>query len=142
MKVILGKYPGPRSKKERKISVRIDPWDTWNADHTLALIIEPMLIQLKATTHGFPTTMYDLVGVPVDEQWKATEEQTNSAIAKWEEILDAMIWSFHELNDDEDALSRLHKKHGEEWLTYVREYEEKVQYGISLFGQYFQALWD
>ena len=40
------------SKKERKIKVRIDPYDTWNMDRTLAVIILPMLKQLKQTKHG------------------------------------------------------------------------------------------
>jgi len=34
MKVSIGKYP---KKGEQKISVRIDPWDTWSMDRTLAL---------------------------------------------------------------------------------------------------------
>lgn len=41
MKAYIGRYP--KGDKERKISIRIDPWDVWNMDHTLALIIVPML---------------------------------------------------------------------------------------------------
>ena len=40
--------------KKRKIKIRIDPYDTWSMDHTLALIIVPMLKQLKARQHGAP----------------------------------------------------------------------------------------
>ena len=40
--------------KTRKIKIRIDPYDTWSVDHTLALIIVPMLKQLKARQHGAP----------------------------------------------------------------------------------------
>ena len=32
------------SKKDRKIAIRIDKYDTWGMDHTLALIILPMHI--------------------------------------------------------------------------------------------------
>ena len=53
MKVSIGKYP---KKGEQKISVRIDPWDTWSMDRTLALIIYPMLKQLHKTNHGAPCT--------------------------------------------------------------------------------------
>ena len=35
------------SKKQRKIKVRIDPYDTWSMDDTLAHIILPMLKQLQ-----------------------------------------------------------------------------------------------
>ena len=34
--------------------VKIDRWDTWSMDHTLAFIILPMLKQLKADKHGAP----------------------------------------------------------------------------------------
>ena len=34
--------------------VRIDRYDTWSMDHTLADIILPMLKQLDATKHGAP----------------------------------------------------------------------------------------
>ena len=51
MKVKLGNY---KDDGERKISVKIDEWDTWSMDHTLALIIHPMLLQLRDTTNGSP----------------------------------------------------------------------------------------
>ena len=35
----------------QKISVRIDRWDTWSIDTTLAHIIVPMLKQLKESKH-------------------------------------------------------------------------------------------
>jgi hypothetical protein len=38
-------------KRNRKVEVRIDKYDTWNMDKTLSLIIIPMLIQLKKTKH-------------------------------------------------------------------------------------------
>ena len=31
------------SRKKRKIKIKIDEYDTWSMDHTLALIIVPML---------------------------------------------------------------------------------------------------
>jgi len=34
-------------KCRRKIKIQIDPYDTWSMDHTLSLIIIPMLKQLK-----------------------------------------------------------------------------------------------
>jgi len=41
-----------QSKRKRKEYVHIDEYDTWNMDSTLALIILPMLKQLKETKHG------------------------------------------------------------------------------------------
>ena len=47
MKVRIGPY-----RKNRATRVEIEPHDTWSMDHTLAMIIHPMLIQLKATTRS------------------------------------------------------------------------------------------
>jgi hypothetical protein len=49
MKIRIGPY-----RKNRAVHVEIEPHDTWNMDTTLALIIHPMLVQLKATQHGAP----------------------------------------------------------------------------------------
>ncbi len=34
--------------------VKIDKWDTWSMDHTLSIIVLPMLKQLQETKHGSP----------------------------------------------------------------------------------------
>jgi hypothetical protein len=144
MKVRFGNYIGPRSKKERVVKVQIDPWDTWNMDHTLAMIIEPMLIQLKETQHGFPGEMYVLTGMKPEDSWQATEEQTAAAVAKWYEILDAMIWSFHEVNKAGVGTEHDHliAEYGRDWTKHVLEYDDKVQVGLDYFGKYFRSLWD
>jgi hypothetical protein len=49
MKVNIGPY-----RKNRATRVEIEPHDTWSMDCTLAMIIHPMLVQLKATQHGYP----------------------------------------------------------------------------------------
>ena len=64
MKVKIGKHPTHRwyhnflyklgIKNEQNVSVRIDHWDTWSMDDTLAYIVLPMLKQLKETKHGGP----------------------------------------------------------------------------------------
>ena len=49
MKVHLGPY-----RTNRKIEIRIDKYDVWGLDHTLALIIHPALVLLKEQKHGDP----------------------------------------------------------------------------------------
>ncbi len=39
---------------DRKVEIRIDDYDTFAVDHTLSLIIAPILRQLKETRHGSP----------------------------------------------------------------------------------------
>ena len=43
-------------KRKRTEIVKIHSYDTWSMDHTLSLIIHPMLVQLKNTNHGTPYT--------------------------------------------------------------------------------------
>jgi hypothetical protein len=91
------------SKRHRQVYVRIDKWDTWGMDHTLAHIILPMLKQLKASKHGAPNT--DDVDVP-KELWSANaepkenEHDTDSNhFKRWDYILDEMIFAFESKRD-------------------------------------------
>ena len=94
----------PKGHKPRKISVQIDPWDTWNMDSTLAKIIYPMLIQLKTEKHGVPADFANDVGGEdyIDQQsfdfyTETHKESWDIAINRWDEVLDKMIWSFQQL---------------------------------------------
>ena len=107
MKVFMGKYPKNHTK-ERKVSIRIDKWDTWGMDHTLALIILPMLKQVKANKQGspsdlpefqqtdnqYPQTCFDFYAEGNDDAWAAGHKH-------WEEIMDKMIWSFEQVLDED-----------------------------------------
>jgi hypothetical protein len=91
------------SKRHRQIYVRIDKYDTWGMDHTLAHIILPMLKQLKASKHGAPNT--DDIDVP-KELWstnaepKENEHDTDSNhFKRWDYILDEMIFAFESKRD-------------------------------------------
>lgn len=120
MKVNIEKYPDDDS--ERKVEIKLDPFDTWSLDHTLALIIHPLLIQLKDTTHGGPEV--DLEDVPED---LVGEE---NYFRRWDYVLDEMIWAFGELKKDDWSHS------------FNKEYEERINNATRLFGKYYRALWD
>lgn len=84
--------------------VKIDPWDTWSMDSTLADIILPMLKQLKEYQHGAPRV--DDEDVP--EEFKSTsappkenEWSTDANYFKrWNWVLDEMIFAFQCKVDD------------------------------------------
>ena len=104
------------SHKERKIKVRIDKYDTWSMDHTLANIILPMLKQLQATKHGSP--MVDAEDVPeelrvtgcddrypqlrleFEDQEKYEKESWDITHRRWEWVLNEMIFAFEHFVDD------------------------------------------
>jgi hypothetical protein len=92
------------SKRQRTIKVKIDHWDTWSMDHTLAYIILPMLKQLKETKHGAP--LVDDADVPeelrsTNAEPKENEYDTDSNhFKRWDWVMDEMIFSFEcELDD-------------------------------------------
>lgn len=106
MKVELGPYPDDDS--ERVVDIRIDNYDTWSMDHTLALIALPMLKQLKKTKHGAPHV--DNEDVPeelrmpdgwYEEKYSRNGETDPNFFKRWDWVMDEMIWSFqHEVDDD------------------------------------------
>lgn len=89
-------------RSDRSISVRIDPWDTWSMDHTLAPIILPMLVQLKATKHGAPQV--DVEDVPKELRPSKKElaaynkdgTTDENFFKRWDWVLDEMIWAFEQ----------------------------------------------
>ena len=100
--------------------VKIDHYDTWNMDSTLAHIILPMLKQLKATKHGSP--MVDLEDVPEHMRTTTTEDwdpqmtfdfykedpnvgephfgEYANIHDRWNYVLNEMIFAFEHLIDD------------------------------------------
>ena len=49
-------------KRQRKIKIEIDDFDVWSADHTMALIIVPLLKKLKERKQG--SALVDTEDVP------------------------------------------------------------------------------
>jgi hypothetical protein len=151
MKVNIGRYK--KNGSARNINVQIDTWDTWNLDHTLAVIIAPALKQYKAISQSYCGDF-------------ATQEE-------WNAILDKMIFAFETLAnsdwekqfhsgtmdmkfvpidadgnevDKKDAVMYRQEK-GPNY-THVfddagwKAYNEKIQEGLNLFGKYYRSLWD
>ena len=167
MKVYIGRYTD--GKEPRKIDIRIDKWDTWGMDHTLALIILPMLKQLRDTKHGSSGRMpgfqqtsnlgqssFPFYAEGDDAAWEAGHKQ-------WDEIMEKMIWSFEQVLDDNwedqywiekpkidweamnnDAVSQelVWKKRGVCDWDAREKHQERINEGLRLFGEYYEDLWD
>lgn len=124
------------SKKSRTVNIKIDKYDTWSMDHTLAMIIVPMLKQLKATQHGAPHV--DDEDVPEELRStcapELTEEQKNCGgtddnyFKRWEWVLDEMIWAFEQKIDDDADSQFWSGKSDIQWIPS----EEKDKYGDPL----------
>jgi len=147
--------------------VRLDHWDTWSMDHTLADIILPMLKQLQATKHGAPHVddedvpeyLRSHMAQPKDHEW-----DTDSLwFMRWDWVLAEEIWAFEQLCKDDaegqffDHSAYESSKAGTDaWLDdmtravsrvkYDQEghkiWADRMQNGFRLFGKYFRAHWD
>lgn len=137
-------------KKKRNIKIRIDKYDTWSMDTTLALIVLPMLKQLKETKHGSP--MVDMEDVPESMRATSTEDydcQTTFDFYndpelckqnvqcdihdRWNWVMDEMIWAFERMNFNNDD---------ETDYVFDEEKEKRMNHALMLFGKYFRGLWD
>lgn len=154
-------------KGERKVEIQIDKWDTWSMDHTLSLIILPMLKQLKATTHGAP--LVDDEDVP--DELKSTNapakendrDTDDNHFKRWDYVLDEMIWAFENIAND-DWESQFHTGTPDSYFEKMEDgnylmvkgekdtshfdieaykvYDARISNGTRLFGRYFRNLWD
>lgn len=115
MKVYIGPFPNYNKKTKktpkRKIRVQVEGYDCWNANHTLALIILPVLKRLQKDKHGAPFT--DDADVPekirsTNDKTKREDHHTDKHFFKrWDWILGEMIWAF-EQEVDEDNEDQFH----------------------------------
>ena len=144
MKVYLGPYKEDDSS--RKESIHLHDYDTWNMDHTLALIALPMLKQLKETKHGVPgyidskdmpehlmytPRQYDPRAVgDLFNNWDDFDDEFQRQVEVWDWIMDEMIWSMEQVLEDsiEHELDT--------------EHHDRVYNGLKLFGKYYRSLWD
>ena len=86
--------------------VKIDRYDTWSMDHTLAHIILPMLKQLKEKQHG--AGFVDDKDVPEGLGLRSTEaapkenewDTDSNHFARWEWVINEMIFAFECKVDD------------------------------------------
>jgi hypothetical protein len=157
MKVNIGRYP--KGDKQRKINVQIDPWDTWSADHTLALIIAPLLQKMKDDKQGAPN-VHDAdvpehlrsTAAPSKENDWDTDENWH---LRWDYVLDEMLWAMQQIASDNNAEDQFYDCSEVDETKGVMEqvnamkvdmqglnmHNERIQRGCELFGKYFQALW-
>ena len=108
--------------------VKIDRYDTWSMDRTLADIVLPMLKQLKKDKHGAP--FVDDEDVPEHLRSTAAPPKENEYdtdahhFARWDWVMDEMIFAFECKVDDswEDAFRE--GEHDLLWIPVDREGNE------------------
>ena len=152
-----------QSKKKRIEYVHVDNYDVWGMDHTLALIILPMLQKLKTQKHGYG--FIDNKDVPIELRSTARGARTgiknkwdwdNYAEARYSWMLDELIWTFEQLADEDDGESQFydHTESNKEKdfnksiqklkvdRAGLELHQKRIENGLRLFGKYFRTLWD
>jgi len=143
--------------------VKLDHWDTWSMDHTLAVIALPMLRQLRETKHGapfvddedVPMSLKSTSAPPKENEWDTDDNH----FRRWDYVLDEMIWAFEQkVRDDDESEFFDHSECGDvkdfiknpseelskskvDWDG-LKRHNERKQNGFRLFGKYYQNLWD
>lgn len=121
---------------DRKIKIHIHKYDTWSADHTLSLIILPLLKQLKERKQGSPSV--DDSDIP--ESLHFEEKETDELIhARWDWIIDEMIWTFTILNSENEEY--VFEENGLLNSEKTEENRKRMYNGLRLFGKYYRCLW-
>lgn len=151
------------SKRERQIYVRIDKYDSWSADHTLALIAVPLLKQLQTNKHGAP--LVDDADVPEGQGLRSYESDTlpmdeytpdANHFKRWDWVLSEIIWALEQKTSD-DADAQFFSKKDPELKTDdindsisnleidvegLQAWQARKTRGFKLFGKYYENLWD
>ena len=147
-------------RRTQKVKVRIDRWDTWSIDHTLAPIILPMLVQLRETKHGAPNV--DNADVPKElrmskkdmTQFAKDGSTDDKFFKRWDWVMDEMIWAFEQKCRDHwegDFYGPYIEGEDGKFLSGRFEWtddkgrqahQERMTNGFKLFGKYYENLWD
>lgn len=124
MYVRIGRYANEDDGEDfrREEDIVIHPYDTWSMDHTLALIIVPMLKQLKETKHGAPNV--ETADVPLFlkptqlEIARYREDGTTDKnfFKRWDYVMEEMIWAFEQIADEDNEEQFYSGNHDIKWV--------------------------
>ena len=137
---------------ERKVKIHIDGYDAWNADHTLSLIILPVLKKLREDKKGAPYVddedapehLRSTVCPPKENEW----DTDCNHFKRWDWVLDEIIWTFEQLTSDWEE--QYYSKPDGQWsfedtgtwdMEQLKSHREKINNGLRLFGKYYTCLW-
>ena len=151
--------------QDRKINIKVHSYDSWSADQTIAMLIVPLLKEIRNSKQGF--SIVDDEDVPEnlrsDKSPPLTQEEINCghydelAPARWDWILDEMIWTFEQHTNDDweeqycSGTSDLQIVGGNLVdgpnhtfkidMESRRKHMDRMLRGRMLFAKYYEGLW-
>lgn len=157
------------SKQKRRIWIKTDRWDHWSADHTMSLLILPILKDLREHKHGagyiddedVPEHLRSTAAPPKENEWDTDDNH----FKRFDWVLDEIIWAHEQLVDinweeqyysgecdwrtkpceDRPGMSQLvegpNHTHKVD-MEGMQKHQERIRNGLRMFGKYYQNLWD
>lgn len=136
----------------RKIYVKIHDYDTWGADHTLAVIALPLLKKLKEKKNGAP----DVDDADVPEELRRTAvppvkefDVDANHFKRWDWVLDEIIWGLEQVvteNDSNDLFFTYSDPTNLDIYEFDRDsyvkHHARIDNALRLFGVHFRNFWD
>jgi len=154
------------NKSNRKIKVKLDYWDHWNADETMAIVILPLLKALKIHKHGagmvddedVPEELRSISAPVKENEWDIDDNH----FKRYDWMLNEVIWAFEQLqpgNDWEDqyytTIDSKEKRTDMDdlldlpkgkFIDYDRdgymEHSKRIDRALVMFGKYYRSFWD
>lgn len=167
MKVFIGPYK--KSGTARNIQVQIHDYDIISMDHTLALIIVPMLKLLREKKQGAPYVDNDDVPENLRSYYVDDGAEDPLHFARWEYVLDEMIFAFEsntydwedqfhsgnpeyiwtpvDAQGNDDPNGEFYRMNDGPNSTHIfdtdgwKKMHERIHNGYRLFGKYYSGLW-
>ena len=148
--------------KDQRQTIRIDNYDVWSMDTTLAKIIHPMLIKLQSQKHGSPWV--DDEDVP--DELKSTSAPKVENVGdiddnhhkRWDWVMGEMLFAFEmsqrdwtmdyydfthfDKDDPEYAKHFLGMKMELNREDDRKSVQARIDNGRRLFSKYYESLWD
>ena len=124
------------NKRNRKVSIRIDPYDIWNADQTIAMVVVPVLKQLRNSPYAGCHIYVDDVPERLRPQVDNDSAEDPTYLDRWHWVLDEMIWTF-EIYASEDTFDGVDMNDD----ASCSEHSARLANGLRLFAKYYGGLW-
>lgn len=151
-------------ERTQKVDVKIERWDTWSMDHTLAFIVLPMLKQLQSNKPGapfaededVPSELRSTSASPKINEWDTDDNH----FLRWDWVMEEMIWAFEQKCRDDwesdfyryeevtpseetgDFLHMCNLRLAWEDREGREAHQLRMTNGFRLFGKYYENLWD
>lgn len=160
------------NKKKQKVKVKVDPWDIWGVDDTLSMVILPVLLAYREGINGGPyvddSDVPESLRANLKEDQDFLENPDDNWHARWEWVVDEIIWTFQQLQPEydweeqyrsgeidivwepvtmgtnEEQFFRMCKGPNDTYTAdydAIKKHQERINNGLRLFGKYYQGLW-